>query len=482
MLVKELKLEKEKIDFSSSISNYGIDSVLSNILLAELQKIVPDAPHSLFLEHDTFNEILSYLVSNFTGNLNDKASESSVSNSKETDFVEEEIQDDDARKIALKKKQESDNGFRNIDSEHHSETLNDFAIIGVSGILPKSENVTAFFENLEKGNVLTEDIPQKRLDLLGLEDSQLVDIKKFHAGFIDDIEYFDYKKFKFSFEEAVQMDSQLRKLIETVWAAIENSGYRVKDFQRKETGVFVATRGHSGYVDIMKNANKNYEIEFPALYANRLSHVFNLKGPSEVVDTGCSAFLAAIDKASQAIKRGDCVQAIVATATLNLSYHELGKKDITGIYSKQNATKSFSETADGFVRSEAIGSIIIKSLKDAERDGDHIYGVIKGVGVYHGGKAPLKWNSPNIKGQKMAIKKAIEHSQIDPSTIEYIEAEANGNSFVDASEMTSIQSVYSSYFEQSNVKDKTIFIGSLKALNGTCRNILYISMFVKTTS
>ncbi|GAA3657694.1 SDR family NAD(P)-dependent oxidoreductase [Flavivirga jejuensis] len=466
LLVNELKLEKEKIDFSLSISNYGIDSVLSNILLAELQKLVPDAPHSLFLEYDTFDDILSYLASNFTGNLNGKASESNVSNTKEIDFVEEQIQHVNDNKIALKKKLETNNVSRSIDLEHHSNTQNDFAIIGISGILPKSENISAFFENLEKGNVLTEDIPQKRLDLLGLEDSQLSKIKQYHAGFIDDIEYFDYEKFKFSYEEALQMDSQLRKLIETVWATIGNSGYRIKDFQRKETGVFVATRGHSGYVDIMKNANKNYEIEFPALYANRLSHLFNLKGPSEVVDTGCSAFIAAIDKASQAIKRGDCIQAIVATATLNLSYHELGKKDITGIYSKQNATKSFSETADGFVRSEAIGAIIIKPLKEAERDGDHIHGVIKGVGVYHGGKAPLKWNSPNIKGQKIAIKKAIEQSQIDPLTIEYIEAEANGNSFVDSSEMTSIQSVYRSYFEQSNVKDNTVFIGSLKPLTG----------------
>ncbi|KAA1246073.1 SDR family NAD(P)-dependent oxidoreductase [Aquimarina sp. RZ0] len=467
----ELKIEEKEIDLTIDIADYGIDSILSGVMLNKIKNIIPDIPQLLFLEHRTFEDIISYLEINFSENFNNSPKYL------DPNFYQEEHKENISNNNTsfqinnsfIQKKEETHNqklNSKNDEQDRSYQSQSDIAIIGISGTFPNSENIKDFFTNLENRNVMTEYIPEKRLELLGLKENEK--IKKYYGGFIDEIESFDYERFKFSLEEAIQIDPQLRKLIENVWSAIGDSGYSIKNFQKKETGVFVATRGHSGYVDVMKSNNKNYEIEFPALYANRLSQIFNLKGISEVVDTGCSSFIAAIEKASRALHNGDCGQAIVATATLNLSFYELEKEDITGIYSKQKTTKSFSEGSDGYVRSETIGSIIVKPLVDAEQDGDHIYGVIKGIGVYHGGKSPLKWNSPSIKGQKIAIEKALEKSQIDPLSVDYIEAEANGTSFVDSSEITSIQSVYSNYIDQSinNSIDKTIYIGSLKPLIG----------------
>lgn len=459
VLKKVLKLDEKDIDFTLDIGDYGIDSIMSGLMIADLREVVEDVPPLLFMEYRTFNDIVDYLVTDFGDNFKSIAQKKPVA-SEAKQVVKEAVQSVKENVITLPKIETKPEKVQTTD--------NAIAIIGVNGILPKSENTLHFFEQIEKGASLTEDIPQKRLDLLGLKDEEREQIAKFYGGFIDGIEYFDYKKFKFTKEEAVQIDPQLRKLIESVWNAIGDSGYKVKDFQKKETGVFVATTGHSGYLDVMKRQKQDYEVETPALYANRLSHVFNLKGPSQVVDTACSSFIAAMERATHAFQRGDCKQAIVATATLNLSSHELIKEDLTGIYSKSGKTKSFSEDADGFVRSETIGTIVVKPLSEAEKDGDYIYGVVKGIGVYHGGKAPLKWNSPNIKGQKKAIEKAITQAQIDPLTVDYIEAEANGVSFVDTSEMVSIQSVYGDYFKNpvNGIKDKTIYIGSLKPLMG----------------
>ncbi len=460
LLGNVLKLTKEDIDLSADISDYGIDSIMSSQLISELRDIVPEIPQLLFLEYRTFNDIIEYLESNFSKNFQSPAA----------DLIQEESPDTLAHMVLESQERLPETLTAPVPENESAQSMpgNDLAIIGISGILPQSENITDFLNHLEKGNTMTSSVPQKRMDLLRLDEEEQRKTANCYGGFIDGIENFDYEKFKFSREEALQMDPQLRKLIESVWLAIGDSGYQVKEFQKRETGVFVATRGHSGYTDVMHRSNMDYEVEFPALYANRLSHVFNLKGPSEIIDTGCSAFIAALERASHAFERGDCEQAIVSTATMNLSYQELNKKDLTGVLSKQNKTRSFDEDADGFVRSETIGTMILKPLRNAEEDGDYVYGIIKGIGVYHGGKSPLKWNSPNIKGQKKAIEKAIKQANINPLTIDYIEAEANGMSFVDSSEMVSIQAVYGDYFKESvnGWKDKTIFIGSLKPLVG----------------
>jgi probable biosynthetic protein (TIGR04098 family) len=455
LLKKVLKLDEKDIDFSADIADYGIDSIMSSIMIGDLREVVPDVPPLLFMEHKTFYDVIDQLANEFASDFSGIQASKQVSpKPKVVSTPENEVKIAEAtpKDIAAPK---AENKPKNTD----------VAIIGIHGMLPQSSSVSQFFQHIENGDILTELFPEKRSELLGLSEEERQQLETFYGAFIDNIEYFDYKRFKFSEEEAIQIDPQLRKLIETVWYAIGDSGYKVKDFGKSETGVFVATRGNSGYLEVMQKNNLPYETESPTLYANRLSHVFNLKGPSEVVDTACSSFIAAIQRAAHAFDRGDCTQAVVATATLNLSAYELTKEDLTGIYSKNGTTKSFSEDADGFARSETIGAIIVKPVEQAEKDGDYIYGVVKGVGVYHGGKSPLKWNSPNIKGQKKAIEKAIQTADIDPATVAYIEAEANGVSFVDTSEMVSIQSVYKNAL-QNGSDNKTFYIGSLKPLMG----------------
>jgi polyketide synthase PksL len=458
LVKKVLKLDEKDIDFSAEIADYGIDSIMSSIMISDLKELVPDVPPLLFLEQNTFNDVVSYLIEDFSDCFQEIQPKEKVVQKK---ITEEKKEVTEVKVSQIEKLPEV------TSNETPSNKSMDLAIVGISSLLPNTTSIQNFFNHMENGTSLVEVFPERRKELLNLTDEENKLLKDFYGAFIDDVENFDYTRFKFSKEEAVQIDPQLRKLIESVWNAIGDSGYSVKEFNKQETGVYVATRGNSGYAEVMQKNDLNYEVESPTLYANRLSHVFNLKGPSEVVDTACSSFIAAIQRARHAFERGDCKQAIVATATLNLSSKELTQEDLTGIYSKSGNTKSFSEDSDGFVRSEAIGTIVVKPLEEAKTAGDYIYGVIKGVGVYHGGKSPLKWNSPNIKGQKKAIEKALESAMINPTTIDYVEAEANGVSFVDTSEMVSIQNVYGNYLKNSdNATDKKIYIGSSKPLMG----------------
>lgn len=139
-------------------------------------------------------------------------------------------------------------------------------------------------------------------------------------------------------------------------------------------------------------------------------------------------------------------------------------------------TKSFASDSDGYVKSEVVGAIILKAEDDALAQGDAIYANVKGVGVSHGGKAPLKWYSPNIEGQKAAIAAVFAETGLDPATISYIEPEANGSQLGDAAELVAIQAVYGPHLQAGQAPTA---IGSLKPLTGHAETASTFPVLVK---
>lgn len=445
------KISVDDIDFEEELENYGMDSIIAAQMVREFNNQFVDIPQSLFLENSTLDEVKTYFIENYAHEIR-LLNSSSLSKTALVDGGQE--------KPALT----SQRYFKSNQRLHRQS--NDVAIIGMSGLYPGSDNFADFMDKLDNGKRVTSAIPQKRQALLGLTDYN----KNQMGGFLDSVETFDHNQFKMSLAEAQLMDPQLRKLLEVSWRSILDAGYTVQEFKKYKTGVFVATKGHSGYMDIAQSRNDvskstlEWLKEPSAAYANRMSNIFDLKGPSEVIETGCAGFLVAIKHAMTALKEGRCQQAIVATAELYLSPKDFSNELNNELVSSSHVTKSFAKDSDGYVKSESIGAIVLKASDSATQSNDSIYATIKGVGVCHGGKAPLKWYSPNIKGQKLAIEEALNEAAIDPGTVSYVEPEANGSQLGDVSEIVAIQSVYGPHL--NNKPNTKLKIGSMKPLSG----------------
>jgi acyl transferase domain-containing protein len=415
------------------LDELGLDSISAALLLTKLRELVPQTAESLFLEYPTLAGLRRYFAS----------------------------LESDARTGAPRP------DARQLQPSEQSEAAEPASIIGLAGLFPEARNLAELWSLLTERRVVTGPLPASRRELVGLP----ADAPLCHGAFLEYVECFDRERFRMSREEACAADPQLRKLIEVVWQAVANSAYTLKDFRTRTTGVFVATAGHSGYREIPAFTARGEPLasgESPALYANRLSNLFDLKGPSTVVDAGCAGFLVALEAAMAALRSGRCEQAIVATAKLYLSPHELSDAEPGPLYSKGTQTRSFAHDSDGYLRSEAVGALVLKLRHRAVRDGDAIYANVLGAGAWHGGKSPLKWYSPNVQGQRMAIRQAFEQARILPQTVGYIEAEANGSQLGDASEIMAIQGEYATSAPDCARSQASgpIFIGSLKPLLG----------------
>jgi len=238
---------------------------------------------------------------------------------------------------------------------------------------------------------------------------------------------------------------------------MDRMGLQAKSIRGTKTGVFLGLQ--------QDFAPKETGNGLAYLIPNKLSFLLNLKGPSEMVNTYCSSVYVAVHRAIQSIKNGECEQAIVGGANIiNPSYatYEFGSNQTFDILSANHTTKSFDEKANGFVRSEGAGILLLKPLKKAEADGDNILGIIKGSYVHHGGKN-LAFEAPSAKGIKETIKGCLSASNINADTIDYIEAHGIANPTADAIELSAIDAAYQ---KESSIANKKWLISTIKPTVG----------------
>ncbi|MCY8472948.1 beta-ketoacyl synthase N-terminal-like domain-containing protein [Bacillus halotolerans] len=308
-------------------------------------------------------------------------------------------------------------------------TADGIAIIGMSGQFPKANNVTEFWDNLIHGRNCISEVPEERWDWRKYTEN--TDGKQSSlqwGGFIEGIGEFDPLFFGISPKEAATMDPQEFLLLTHAWKAMEDAGITGQALSSCPTGVFVAAGNTDAAV-------------IPSLMPNRISYALNVKGPSEYYEAACSSALVALHRAIQSIRNGECEQAIVGAVNLLLSPKGFIGFDSMGYLSAEGKAKSFQAEANGFVRSEGAGVLIIKPLQKAIEDSDHIYSVIKGTGVSHGGRG-MSLHAPNPIGMKDAMKKAYQGSQVDPKTVTYIEAHGIASPVADVIEVEALKSGY----------------------------------------
>nr|WP_305119332.1 SDR family NAD(P)-dependent oxidoreductase [Tahibacter harae] len=345
------------------------------------------------------------------------------------------------------------------------------AIVGMSGRFPQADDLAAFWQNLISGRDSIEEIPSSRWDwqaIYGDAQAQANRSQSKWGGFIAGVDEFDSLFFGISPREALLMDPQQRLLLQHAWAAIEDAGHAPGSLSGTATGVFIGT-GSSGYSELVAQADlaiEGYSSTgvVPSVGPNRLSYFLNLHGPSEPIETACSSALVAVHRAVQAIRAGQCEQALVGgvntllTPTLHISFSK------AGMLSEDGRCKTFSAQANGYVRGEGVGVLLLKRLSAAQADGDRIYAVIRGSAENHGGRAN-SLTAPNPRAQADLLRQAYRDAGIDVRTVGYIEAHGTGTPLGDPIEINALKSAFASLYLDSGsaaVESAHCALGSVK--------------------
>jgi acyl transferase domain-containing protein/acyl carrier protein len=328
------------------------------------------------------------------------------------------------------------------------------AIVGVAGVMPQSRDVREFWENLRDSKDMVTVIPADRWDWEEYYGDPLKEQNKSNSkwgAFMDEVDKFDPLFFGISPREAQMMDPQQRIFLETVWKAIEDSGHRVSDLAGTRTGLFVGAATND-YIDVL-NSNQVVLDAYSAsgnshsVLANRVSFMLNLRGPSAPIDTACSSSLVALHRAIESIHTGSCDMAVVGGVQVMLSPGAYISFGMAGMLSGDGKCKTFDKRANGYVRGEGCGALLLKRLSAAEADGDHIYAVIRATAENHGGRVTTL-TAPNPAAQTELLIEAYEKAGVDPTTVGYIECHGTGTSLGDPIEIQALSKAFSELYRR----------------------------------
>ncbi|MDJ0634241.1 MAG: alpha/beta fold hydrolase [Xenococcaceae cyanobacterium MO_188.B29] len=423
-LAGRLGLSTEEININEPLANYGLDSLQAVRLSAELEdwlkiKLNP----TLAYDYPTIASLATYLSGQ----------------------QQEEI------KI--------------IDSSH-SATTEPIAIIGMGCRFPHANNPEEFWQLLKEGKDAISEVKGRwQGDSWG--------------GFVEGVDLFDPQFFGITPRETQKMDPQQRFLLEVSWEALENAGIAADKLSGSSTGVFIGISS-SDYSQLRLHYDTPIDAyagtgNAHSIAANRLSYFLDLRGPSLTVDTACSSSLVAVHLACQSLKQGECDRAIVGGVNLMLSPELTQTFSLAGMMAKDGRCKTFDADADGYVRGEGCGVVILKRLDKAIADKDNILAVIKGSAINQDGRSN-GLTAPNGLSQQAVIRQALANAKTTPDKISYIEAHGTGTSLGDPIEVNSLKTV----LMQGREKEQSCYLGSVKTNIGHLEAAAGIAGLIKT--
>ena len=283
-----------------------------------------------------------------------------------------------------------------------------------------------------------------------------------YGGFINDIYDFDAAFFSISPREALNLDPQQRLLLEVAWEALEYAAIAPDSLKHSQTGVFVGISS-TEYGQLLMNrppeAIDSYVGSGNAhsVAAGRLSYFLDLQAPAVAIDTACSSSLVALHLACQSLRLGECDMAINGGVNLLISPSVSLNHSRAKMLARDGRCKAFDASADGFIRSDGCGVLILKRLSDAEAAGDNILAVIKGSAVNQDGHTS-GLTVPSGPSQQAVISRALRNAGLKPGQISYIEAHGTGTALGDPIEVGALTAV----FGQDRDHDKPLRVGSIK--------------------
>ncbi|MBF2084367.1 type I polyketide synthase [Thermoleptolyngbya sp. C42_A2020_037] len=317
------------------------------------------------------------------------------------------------------------------------------AIIGIGCRYPGADSPDAFWQLLKNGVDAVSEVPPSRWDRTQFESVANTESARASlrwGGFLKSVDQFDPLFFGIAPREVNTMDPQQRLLLEVAWEAMEDAGIVPERLRGTDTGVFVGIGTHDYSIMLWQDP-----IDDPYLTtgtgnciaANRISYIFDLKGPSLSVDTACSSSLVAVHLACQSLWTGESTMALAGGVNvLLLPTVTLGFAR-GGFMSTSGRCRSFDARADGYVRSEGAGMVLLKPLTQAQADGDPIYAVIRGTAANQDGFSN-GMAAPNVDAQERVLRAAYRRAGISPGQVQYIEAHGTGTKLGDPIEITAL--------------------------------------------
>jgi acyl transferase domain-containing protein len=317
-----------------------------------------------------------------------------------------------------------------------------------------------FWELLCSGRDAMVDVPRGRWDADSFYDPDLSisgAMNTRRGGFLRRLDQFDPAFFGISFGEACGIDPQQRLLLEVSWQAIEDAGYAPNLWAGGQVGVFIGISSWDYSTLLTEAPARGGTGVVPSIAANRLSYFFDFHGPCMAVDTACSSSLVAVDLACQSLRSGTVEKALAGGVNVILLPFTTVAAAQAGMLATDGRCKTFDADADGYVRSEGCGVVVLKRFSDARRDGDHIYGLVRGSAVNHGGRSN-GLTAPNGLAQQMVIRSALSNAEVEPADIDYVEAHGTGTLLGDVVEVENLWAV----LREGRSPEQTCSIGSAK--------------------
>jgi polyketide synthase PksN len=477
-----LELPSHRIDPRAALREYGIDSILAMQLLNELEQTFGTLPKTLFFEYQTIRELADYFGTHHSKELNALFA-ATANRTSETTTV--------AAPVGSLRSKTPVSGRRFLHARNagprpaaESEPI---AIIGLSGRYPEAVDIDAYWNNLREGKDCIVEVPRERWDWRKYFSEDRNSSGRHYSkwgGFITGVDEFDPLFFNISPREAKYIDPQERLFLQHAWMAVEDAGYTRATLQVPHEGDLAGQVGV--YVGVMWSEYHPFDADAGgddsrmgfagnvASIANRVSYVLNLHGPSVTLDTMCSSSLSAIHFACQDLRLGRTSMAIAGGVNVSVHPNKYLMLSVGQFISSDGHCQSFGEGGDGYIPGEGVGAVVLKRLSDAERDGDHVYGIIRGSALNHGGRTN-GYTVPNPQAQASAITRALAESHTDARQISYVEAHGTGTKLGDPIEIAALSKAFGPYTQDTQF----CMIGSAKSNIGHCESAAGIAGLTK---
>ena len=352
-----------------------------------------------------------------------------------------------------------------VASQTVSSDTDGIAIVGMACRFPQSKNLSEYWQLLESStDAVTDGRPGNGIapDMRG--------------AFIEGIEWFDSRFFRISPVEARLMDPQQRMMLETSWEALEDAGIDPDGLRGSQTGVYAGIGG-SEYREVIESSGKlgNYLGTNASVAAGRIAFALGLEGPAMAIDMACASALAAVHQAVSGLQREEVDLALAGGVHVVLSPSVSDFMTELGMLSKSGKSSPFDASADGYVRGEGCGVLVLKRLSDAEADGDRIWGVIRGSAVNQNG-ASAGLTVPNGSAQERVMEAALKQAGFSGTDVDYLEAHATGSQLGDAIEAHAVGSVYGKGREAA----RPLLMGTVKSNIGHLEAAAGVAGIMKT--
>ncbi|MDA8528595.1 AMP-binding protein, partial [Opitutaceae bacterium] len=346
------------------------------------------------------------------------------------------------------------------------------AVVGMSCRFPGADSIEAYWDLLQSGRDAITPVPPQRWD------ASRRDAPAF-GGFLSKVDEFDAEFFGLSAREAELMDPQQRLLLESSWTAIEHAGINPSTLAASNTGVFVGISTHDYRLLLARSSHGTAPHTGTgnalSIAANRLSYALDLRGPSMAVDTACSSSLVAIHHAIRALRQGDTDLALAAGVNLMLAPDVTESFAAAGMLAPDGHCKTFDTSADGYVRGEGVGVVLLKKLSAAQRDGDTIYATVHGSAINQDGRSN-GLTAPNGPAQQAVIRAALGNANVSSTQISFVETHGTGTTLGDPIEINALHAVLST----DRSTESPCRIGAVKSQIGHLEAAAGMAGFIKT--